>query len=73
MKNAQLIIDNKGKFKSLSGKLDSYADSKAIQDNSYEIAADISKKTDFAFDVMLLEGWKAPKYFNDALVWLQQK
>ncbi len=73
LKNAQLFIENKEKFRSLSGKLDSYADSKAIQDNSYEIAANISKKTDFAFDVMLLEGWKAPKYINDALVWLQQK
>lgn len=73
LKNPQLFIDNKEKFRSLSGKLDAYPDTKAIQDNSYEITASISKKTDFAFDVMLLEGWKTPKYINDALVWLQQK
>lgn len=72
LKNSQLLIDHKDTFKSLKGKLDVYTNSNNILDNSFDIANDISKKTDFAFDVMLLSDWATPKYIKDGLIWLQE-
>lgn len=73
LKNSQIIFDNKKNIKSLNDKLSEYSDSNAIQDNSYEIASKISKKTDFAFDVMMISEWSTPKYIKDGLIWLKQK
>lgn len=41
-----------------------------IRESSYDIASKI-KKTDFAFDILQLDGWETPKYIKEGLVWLQ--
>jgi putative ATP-dependent endonuclease of OLD family len=43
-----------------------------IKKESYVIAEKITKKTDFAFDVLVLENWTTPKYIKDGLLWLEQ-
>ena len=44
-----------------------------IYDNAYNISEKMSKnKTDFAFDIMLMEQWNVPKYINEGLVWLER-
>ncbi|MCX7549674.1 ATP-dependent nuclease [Xanthomarina sp. F2636L] len=44
-----------------------------IYNNAYEIAEKMSKsKTDFAFDIMLMEQWNVPKYINEGLAWLEK-
>lgn len=45
--------------------------SATIINESYEIADQISKKSEFAFDVMALANWSVPKYIKDGLVWLE--
>ncbi|NGY65057.1 AAA family ATPase [Lentzea sp. NEAU-D13] len=42
----------------------------AIRAASYEIADALDKKTDFAFDVMRLGGWRTPLYIEEGLEWL---
>ena len=42
-----------------------------IINESYEIADQISKKSEFAFDVMNLVSWSVPKYIKDGLTWLE--
>jgi hypothetical protein len=39
---------------------------------SYEIAEEIPKKTEFAFDIMVLAGWAVPKYIKEGLTWLEK-
>lgn len=39
---------------------------------SYEIAEEIPKKTEFAFDIMILAGWAVPKYIKEGLTWLEK-
>jgi hypothetical protein len=73
LKNSQVIFDNRDAIKSLNGKLADYADAKAIQDKSFDVAGDISKKTDFAFDMMMIGEWATPKYIKDGLLWLKEK
>ncbi|MFD4570185.1 ATP-dependent endonuclease [Streptomyces sp. NPDC058467] len=42
-----------------------------IEVHAYDIAKRLSKhKTDFAFDVMLLEDWVVPRYIAEGLQWL---
>jgi hypothetical protein len=41
-----------------------------IQAQSYEIAAGIKKKTDFAFDILTLDAWTTPRYIKEGLEWL---
>lgn len=42
-----------------------------IESNAFAIAERLSKrKTDFAFDVMLLEDWAVPRYIAEGLQWL---
>lgn len=73
LKNSQVIFKEIGKMKSFSSKLPRYSDSSAIQKNSYEIASRILKKTDFAFDVLMIDEWNTPKYIKDGLLWLKEK
>lgn len=43
-----------------------------IYRDSYDIADKLSKsKTDFAFDILLMENWNVPKYINEGLAWLE--
>jgi putative ATP-dependent endonuclease of OLD family len=39
---------------------------------SYTIAEQIPKKTEFAFDILLLENWTVPKYIKEGLSWLEK-
>jgi len=39
---------------------------------SYSIAEQVPKKTEFAFDIMLLENWTVPKYIKEGLTWLEK-
>nr|WSZ12852.1 hypothetical protein OH837_05725 [Streptomyces canus] len=42
-----------------------------IEAKAYDIAQQLSDhKTDFAFDVMLLEDWAVPRYIAEGLQWL---
>ncbi|MGW2057435.1 ATP-dependent nuclease [Streptomyces sp. NPDC001840] len=44
---------------------------KEIEESSGEIAKKLSKKkTDFAFDIMLLDDWTVPRYIQEGLQWL---
>ena len=42
-----------------------------ICSHSYEIAKKISHKTDFAFDILMLDDWKTPVYIKKGLEWLE--
>jgi putative ATP-dependent endonuclease of OLD family len=42
-----------------------------IISESYTIAGQIPKKTDFAFDIIRLDTWEVPTYIKEGLVWLQ--
>lgn len=44
-----------------------------IQDSAYDLADELDSKTDFAFDLMLLDGWQIPKYIEDGLLWLEKQ
>lgn len=73
IKNKDTIYDQKENIKSMDGKLDVYKNATEVAGDAYEIATNkISKKTDFAFDVMLIEKWDTPKYIKDGLIWLKQ-
>ena len=43
-----------------------------IREQSYDIAGQITTKSDFAFDILMLDGWKTPKYIEEGLKWLAQ-
>lgn len=43
-----------------------------IESEAYEIARLIEKKTDFAFDILSLDGWEVPLYIREGLEWLAQ-
>lgn len=45
-------------------------------ENSYEETLNLLKKvskSDFAFDIMLIDGWVTPKYIQEGLEWLKQR
>lgn len=44
-----------------------------IKDSAYDLADKLKSKTDFAFDLMLLDGWQIPKYIEDGLLWLEKQ
>jgi hypothetical protein len=42
-----------------------------IGDQAFEVAARLKdKKTDFAFDLIALDGWSVPRYIEEGLTWL---
>ena len=43
-----------------------------IISESYQIADEIPKKSDFAFDIMQLSDWEIPKYIKEGLQWLEE-
>ena len=49
-----------------------YHTAAAIRNNAYTIAGKITNKSDFAFDILLLDNWKTPKYIEEGLKWLAQ-
>lgn len=73
LKNASLLANNK----SLISTREYFKDktSNEIIDKSYEIADKkiADNKTDFAFDLMLINNWEVPKYIAEGLLWLVSK
>lgn len=49
-----------------------YYTAEEIREQSYDIAGKIASKSDFAFDILMLDGWKTPKYIEEGLKWLAQ-
>jgi putative ATP-dependent endonuclease of the OLD family len=43
-----------------------------IISESYTIAEKVPSKTEFAFDIMILENWAVPKYIKEGLTWLEK-
>ena len=43
-----------------------------IREQSYGIAGKVTSKSDFAFDILMLDDWKTPKYIEEGLKWLAQ-
>ena len=43
-----------------------------LSDWHYNMISD-KEKTDFAFDIMMLEDFNVPKYINEGLIWLSKK
>jgi len=43
-----------------------------IRAQSYDIARKVTSKSDFAFDILMLDNWKTPKYIEEGLKWLAQ-
>lgn len=43
-----------------------------IREQSYDIAGKVTSKSDFAFDILMLNDWKTPKYIEEGLKWLAQ-
>ena len=48
----------------------SHYNEEEIIEKSYEIAGNIDSKSDFAFDILMLDEWKMPKYIEEGLRWL---
>lgn len=48
-------------------------DEQTIKNNAYGLAEKIPSKTDFAFDIMFLEGWEIPRYIEEGLLWLEKQ
>lgn len=72
--NAPVLADNlsslalKGHFERTVGERPSGT---VIETRAYEIAESLrDHKTDFAFDAMLLDGWRVPRYIDEGLQWL---
>ena len=61
-------LANASKFR-CNGK---YYKEAEIRRKSYDIAAKITSKSDFAFDILMLDDWKTPKYIEEGLKWLAQ-
>ena len=47
-----------------------YHTAAAIRSNAYTIAGKITNKSDFAFDILMLDDWKTPRYIEEGLKWL---
>ena len=47
-------------------------DETAIEADSYNLSRAIDKKTDFAFDILQMNGWSVPRYIKEGLEWLSK-
>ena len=48
-------------------------DAGRVREDSYGIAGKIGSKTDFAFDILMLDEWKPPRYIEEGLKWLAEQ
>jgi len=82
IKNAEEFANNSKKISSwkiftdkikVANKSTNITKSKdSIISESYIIADNISSKTEFAFDILLLKNWTVPKYIKEGLTWLEK-
>lgn len=70
LKNAKLLAENTTGL--IIPKYFKRKNKKTVIAEYYEIAKKLTKlKTDFAFDILLLDKWETPKYIKEGLVWLE--
>ena len=74
LRNSERIAVDFSKFTSLQSAVKLCGTEGEVESNSYPIAGKISKKTDFAFDVIGLDegDWETPKYIEEGLLWLEE-
>ena len=71
--NLSTIIRNKNNFDSnIKTKLKGISEEDELLSNSYEISNSLDK-TDFAFDILMLDDWNIPRYIKEGLKWLSQQ
>lgn len=70
LKNATVLSANVKEI--TTKKLFEGKTSAVIAENSYAIADIIPKKTDFAFDILILDQWEVPRYIQEGLLWLKE-
>ncbi len=71
--NYQYIFSNRENLLSIKNTLTSYQNADAIKNESFAIQDFIDrnkKKTEFAFDLLLIDGWTVPTYIKEGLIWL---
>lgn len=72
--NYQYIFSNRENLLSIKSILTNYQNADDIITNSFAIQDFIDrrnkKKTDFAFDLLLIDGWTVPTYIKEGLIWL---
>lgn len=61
------LYEGEKRFKAKSG--DPLTEAQILKDSA-DIARDLPKKTDFAFEILNLSGWSAPLYIKEGLEWL---
>lgn len=75
LKNAKYFAENK-KDISCKSIFENKEGNKKTKDEiiaeSYQIADEIPKKSDFAFDIIQLTNWETPKYIKEGLQWLEK-
>ena len=74
LKNAAILSKNV----KLNASIEYFGTKEAgsLVNDSYNETLNLLKrvsKSDFAFDIMLLDGWETPKYIQEGLEWLKQK
>ena len=71
--NLPIVITEKNNFESnIKSKIKDIDNQEKLVEDSYEISNSIDK-TDFAFDILMLEDWSIPKYIKEGLEWLNQQ
>lgn len=71
--NLSIILADKNNFESnIKSKIKDIDNQEKLVKDSYEISNSIDK-TDFAFDILMLEDWSIPKYIKEGLEWLNQQ
>lgn len=72
LKNKQLLKNKKKEISLLKKIEDRDIDN---DDNIYDLTStmDSKKKTEFAFDLLILNNWEIPKYIEEGLKWLEEK
>lgn len=73
LKNAKALSDNNSG--EIIKELFEGKSEQNIKNEAFDLAIEISKKfskTDFAFDILLMESWATPKYISEGLSWLEE-
>ena len=72
--NSQLLADqtvfsSRAAFENADG---SPMSAEEILESSWAVSHAIDKKTDFAFDILQMDGWSVPRYVEEGLTWLNE-
>jgi putative ATP-dependent endonuclease of the OLD family len=74
LKNSNLLSDNDN-LNASKDFFEGKEDNRLVEDSFNETLNLLKKvsKSDFAFDIMLIDGWNTPKYIQEGLEWLKQQ